>query len=147
MTGEITKDWEHFREPLWQTLIRNVLIAVVVGTMLAIRRGNLSLIGPFTLLAMWFTLGGHYVEVAFLNNVRYRLPQTRGLQLLARLAFWFVGGCFLYLGMTATARLLSGEPAHYPDLWIGGFLLIGIELVAHLLGLLRQKPNFYLGTG
>jgi len=142
-----TRRWEHFHEPLWQTLFRNVLIAVVVGTMLAVGRRNLSLIGPFTLLAMWFTLGGHYVEVAFLNKFRDRLPQSRGLQLLARLAFWFVGGCFLYLGMTATAQLLSRELARYPDLWIGGLLLIGIELVVHLLRLLRRKPNFYLGTG
>lgn len=42
---------------------------------------------------------------------------------------------------------MSGEPARYPYLWIGGFLLIGIELMAHLLMLIRGKPNFYLGTG
>ena len=147
MTAGITEGWQHFREPLWQTLIRNVLIAVVVGTIVSVRRGNLSSIGPFTLLAMWFTLGGHYVEVAFLNGIRSRLPKNRGLQLFGRLVFWFVGGCLLYLGMTMTARLFSIKLARYPDLWIGGFLLIGIELVAHLAALLRRKPNFYLGTG
>ena len=96
---------------------------------------------------MLFTLGGHYVEVAFLNGIRSRLPKNRGLQLFGRLVFWFVGGCLLYLGMTMTARLFSIKLARYPDLWIGGFLLIGIELVAHLAALLRRKPNFYLGTG
>jgi len=147
MPAELTDQWVRFHEPFWRTLLRNVLIAVVVGAILAVCRGNLSLVGPFTLLAMWFTLGGHYVEVVFLNRVRYRLPKTRASQVLGRLSFWFLGGCVLYLGMSATMRLLTGTSARYRDLWIGGILLMGIEAVVHIVGLLRRKQNFYLGTG
>jgi hypothetical protein len=100
----------------------------------------------FASLALWFTLGGHYGEVLFLNVVRFRLPVSRSTQIAVRLAFWFLFGCLLFLGMNATARLLSIQAFPYRRLWIGGCVLVGAELVVHLLALIRRKPNFYDGT-
>jgi len=141
--ANIADGWQRFEEPLWKTLVRNVGIAAAVGAVLALSRRRLSSVGLFTLLALWFTLGGHYVEVMFLNVVRGQWPKRRSTQVIARLAVWFVGGCVLFLGMSITARLLSIHSLDHRALWIGGGLLIGIELVVHLLGLFRRRPNFY----
>ena len=92
----IADGWQRFEEPLWKTLVRNVGIAAAVGAVLALSRRRLSSAGLFTILALWFTLGGHYIEVLFLNVVRGQLPKTRRTQVIARLAVWFVGGCVLF---------------------------------------------------
>ena len=78
----------HFEEPFRHTLARNVAIAAVVGAVFAFQRRDLKLLLPLTALALWFSLGGHYVELAFLNGIRARLPQRRLTQALARLLVW-----------------------------------------------------------
>lgn len=54
-----------FVEPFGRTLARNAIIAVVVATVFALVQHRLWLIGPVALLALWFSLGGHYVDVIF----------------------------------------------------------------------------------
>ena len=61
---------------------------------------------------------------------------------------WFVGGTGLALGMALTALGLGGfPPGQWPAWWVGGLAFIGLELVAHLLPLLRGRPSFYDGRG
>ena len=144
-------DWkrfeEPFREPFARTLLRNITIAVVVGFMLALRRGNLVLAPSFALLVIWFSLGGHYVELFFLNGIRPRIARNRLGQIFVRIAVWFLGGALLYVPMSITYHFLSGEQAHFEYWWAGGLLLVGIEFLAHLFVLIRGKPNFYNGLG
>jgi hypothetical protein len=136
-----------FQEPIGRTLVRNVAIAVAVGAVLAMRKGNPGLLVPLSTLALWFSLGGHFVEVAFLNGMRPLIPSGRLAQVSARLATWFAGGSMLYVLMATTARVLL---VHAPRLglwWLGGLFLIGLELVVHAALSLRRRPNFYSGTG
>lgn len=139
--------WTKFYEPFPRTLARNFAIAVAVAIVLALRKGNVRLAPSFALLVIWFSLGGHYVEVAFLNVLRGRLPSSRATQTLARIATWFVGGAMLYIPMTITYHFVSGDRPYFEFWWAGGLLLVGIEIGAHLLRLLRGLPNFYTGAG
>jgi hypothetical protein len=144
---ESTVGWTPFREPFARTLARNVAIAVILGAALAIRQRDLALVLPNSALALWFSLGGHYVEVAFLNGIRPRIASTWLAQRSARLAAWFTGGAMLYVLMATTARVL---PVHAPPLkswWMGGLILIGVEFVAHASLAFRGRPNFYDGKG
>jgi hypothetical protein len=103
-----------------------------------------------TLLVLWPALGGHWVEVGFLNHLRPRLPAARPLQAAARVAVWFVGGAALALGMGLTAIALTGHrPPHWPAGWLagGGLAFITIELVAHFALQLRGRPSFYNEVG
>jgi multisubunit Na+/H+ antiporter MnhG subunit len=139
--------WPPFEEPIRRTLARNVALAAVVGVALALQRHNLKLLLPVAALALWFSLGGHYVELAFLNGLRARVPQGRLTQTLVRLVVWFSGGVLLYAFMATTARALS---IHAPPLRLslyGGFLLIGVELAVHAILAFRRLPNFYNGRG
>src|SRR2546423_567133 len=71
-----------------------------------------------TALALWPALGGHFVELWFLNWLRPRLPAARPVQVAARLVVWFVGGGALAVGMVLTAAARGTfRPARWPGWW------------------------------
>ena len=145
---QTTPQWRHFKEPLRKTLLRTVMIALVVGGVVALSSRAWSRWPPAALLVLWFSFGGHWLEVWFLNWLRPRLSIARRVQVAARVGVWFVGGTALAFGMALTARLLAGfPPARGPAWWIGGIAFIGAELVAHLAPHLRGRPSFYDGRG
>ena len=144
----MTSRWQPYREPFRTTLVRTVTIAVVVGAVLARWWGGMALWPMTTLLVLWPSFGGHWVELCFLNWVRPRLSPARAVQVGARVGVWFVGGSALALGMALTAMALAGfPPARWPPWWIGGLAFIGIELVAHLGLQVRGQPSVYNGRG
>jgi hypothetical protein len=97
---------------------------------------------------LWPALGGHWVEVGFLNSLRPRLPDSRVAQVVARVAAWFVGGAVLALGMMMTARALNFAGfVPRQTWWVGGVAFIGIELIAHAVLQLRGRPSFYNRRG
>ena len=136
-----------FQEPLRRTLVRNVALAAGVGVVFALQRHRLGLLLPIAALALWFSLGGHYVELAFLTGLRARFSQGRLPQAGLRLLVWFAGGVVLYVLMAASARILPLDPPPLRMWWYGGLLLIGVELAVHGLLAVRGRPNFYSGRG
>jgi hypothetical protein len=124
------------------------MIAIVAGAVFAGLGGGLARWPVATLLALWPSFGGHWVEVWFLNWLRPRLSTARGLQVAARIGVWFVGGSGLAMGMGLTAMALTRfRPAHLPAWWLGGLAFIGIELAVHLVLQLRGRPSFYNWRG
>jgi hypothetical protein len=125
-----------------------MMIAVVVGALLAWRAGGLEFWPIAILLVLWPAMGGHWLEVAYLYGVRPYLPAARVVQVAVRFAIWFVGGVALAQCMRLTAIVLIGPgPRHGPVWWLGGVAFIGIELVAHGVLWLRGRPSFYDGRG
>jgi hypothetical protein len=144
----MTSHWQPYREPLRITILRTGAIAIVVGGVLARLWGGRIHWPMATLLLLWPSFGGHWVEVWFLNYLRPRLSIARGLQVAARMGVWFLGGAGLAIGLGLTAMALAGfRPMHRANWWLGGFAFIGIELVAHLVLQLRGRPNFYNDRG
>lgn len=145
----MTSRWKPHREPLRTTLARTLLIALVLGA-LVVRwtDSGLAQWSMATLLMLWISFGGHWVELWFLNWLRPRLSIARGVQVGARIAVWFVGGCGLTLAMSVTALALNNfRLARWPAWWLGGLAFIVIELAAHLVLQLRGQPSFYNGRG
>lgn len=145
----MTSQWQPYREPLRTTLVRTGTIALVVGFVVArLWGGGLARWPLATLLVLWPSFGGHWLELWFLNWVRPRLSVARAVQVGARVGVWFVGGTGLALGMGLTAMALAAyRPAQWPAWWLAGFAFIGIELVAQLALQLRGQPSFYNGRG
>lgn len=140
--------WQPFDEPLRATLARTVGIAIVAGGAVAYWRGGLTWWPLASALMLWPSFGGHWIEVWFLNWLRPRLPDTRGVQVAARLSVWFIGGIALALGMSFTAVALTGiRRPLIVAWWIAGFAFIGIELVAQLVLQLRGRASFFNGRG
>jgi hypothetical protein len=139
-------EWQPFREPPRATLTRTIGIALVGGAVLALRWGGLARWPVASAMVLWPALGGHFLELWFLNWLRPRLPRNRGAQIAARVGLWFLGGVVFALAMWLTAATLTGQqPATRAVWWIGGLAFIGIELVAQLVLHLRGLPNFYDG--
>jgi hypothetical protein len=140
--------WQPYQEPLRSTLSRNGAIALVAGAVLAGRSGGLAHWPTATLLMLWPSLGGHALEVWFLNYLRPRLLAGRAVQVGVRVGVWFVGGIGLVLCMRMTAMALAGfRPVHWPAWWLGGLAFIIIELAAHLVLQLLGRPSFFNGCG
>jgi len=99
------------------------------------------------LLALWFTLGGHFLEVLLRNHLRQRISGQAAVQALARVAGWFAGGSILYEGASATRAILSGRGAVPWPWWMAGIAFVGIELLVHLLLRMRGQPSFFDGRG
>ena len=141
-------NWQSYREPLRVTLTRTSSIALVAGAIVAPRAGGLTSWPVLSLLMLWPSFGGHWIDVLFLNALRPRLPETRLIQRLARLAVWFGGGVVLALGVRLTARVLLERSRMDWLTWSrAGALFVAIELVAHAALYTRGRPNFYDGLG
>jgi hypothetical protein len=131
-----------YREPLAVTLRRTLAIAVVGGAALGgLRRWPIAAV-----LVLWVSLGGHCIELWFLNWLGPRLPAVQGARVAARLVVWFAGGVALGGAMSATARLASGALT-WPRWWIPGVAFVGLELLVHLVLWMRGRPSFYDGHG
>src|SRR5437773_12429406 len=91
--------WPRFEEPFRRTLARTVALAAVVGAVLALQRHDLKLLLPLAALALWFSLGGHYIALAFLNGLRARIPQGRLTEAVGPLLVWWSGGVLASVSM------------------------------------------------
>jgi hypothetical protein len=144
----MTARWQPFQEPIRQTLFRTVMIAVVVGGAIALSSRKGSSWPLATLLVLWPSLGGHWVDVWFLNWLRPRVSPSPGVQAASRLLVWFGGGSLIALGMRLTASaFVQWRAPQWLTWWLGGAAFVGIELVIHLLMQFRGKRNFYNGRG
>ncbi|MEP6961336.1 MAG: hypothetical protein ABI995_04620 [Acidobacteriota bacterium] len=95
------------QEPLRITLTRTIAIAMIVAAALSPWLGGIHRWPTLTLLGLWPSLGGHFVEVAFLNILRPRLPAARPVKFAARIALWFLAGIALAQAMRITATALA----------------------------------------
>jgi hypothetical protein len=148
MTTHPPVDWQPFREPLRATLTRTVAIALIAGLIVALRAGGIRYWPVISLLMLWPAVGGHWIELAFLNAVRPRLSRNVVVQRVARIAVWFVGGVLLGLAIRLTARAVLAHRTSLGLTWmIAGTGFVAIELFAHAMLSLRGRPSFYDGLG
>ena len=145
----MSSQWQPYRESPGVTLARTVAIAVVLGGLLAGWSGGGLARWPLaTVLALWPSLGGHFVELWYVNWLRPRLSRSRLVQMGARVVVWFVGGSALMAGMGVTATALGARWPRWGHVWwAGGVGFIALELLVHLVLHLRGRPSFYDGRG
>jgi hypothetical protein len=135
-------EWRPCQEPLGTTLLRAGAIAAAVGLVASIVAGRGVWIVA-TIWAFWFAFGGHWVELFFLNWLRFRLSPARAVQVAARLVVWFVGGILLWAGLAVTTALMAGHPMRWAVPWPAGVGFIALELVVHLVLQVRGAANVY----
>lgn len=144
----MTGIWQPHREPWRATLRRNLSIAVAGGGIVSLLRGGLQAWPTATVLLLWPAFGGHFLEIWFLNRLRFVLPRDRATQLAARLAVWFAGGISLINAVALTAWALK-RPFAVPRLpwWGAGLGFIAVELIAHAGLAARGRPSVYDRNG
>jgi hypothetical protein len=139
--------WEPCAEPWGATVRRTGSIAAAIGSAVGLYQRHVAPGVLTAIVALWFTLGGHFAELFFLNWLRFRLGGDAKAQAGARLVYWFVAGSVLCMGAFLTLAMLTGRPAIGWRWWIGGLFFVGLELVVHLFLRARGRPNFYDGRG
>jgi hypothetical protein len=137
--------WRPYHEPILVTLRRTGLIGLVVGLVIALLQGQPSTWLHWTAFALWFSFGGHWVEVFFLNWLRPRLRPARWAQIAGRLLTWLVGGTLLMVAARFTVLSLGTPAVRLPPWWLGGPVFLVLELLIHTLPQLRGQQNFYNG--
>ena len=137
-----------YHEPARSVIARTFTIAALAGVAFALR-GGLARFPLGFAIALWPALGGHFVEVWFLNWLRPRIPAAHRIQVAARVLVWFAAGVLFALAMQATLAVMTGvNPRRWVAWWIAGLAFIGIELLAHAMMLrLRGRASFYDGAG
>jgi hypothetical protein len=136
-----------FTEPWRTTAIRTGTLAVVAGVGAGLYTRQLAVVPITTLLALWFTLGGHMFEVLFLNRVRPNLNGRSTVLVMFRVAYWFVAGVALFQGALLTRTLLIRGSAAPFAWWVAGVGFIGVELLVHLGNRARSRPSLFNGRG
>jgi hypothetical protein len=139
----MTVPWQPYREPIRRTLLRTVTIALVAGVALAAGSSGRIAWPVAVIVMLWPTLGGHYIELWYLNWLRPRLPSARTMQVVGRLVTWFVSGIALAYVMALTAQMLTGYQVRRLPWWVGGFGFVGLELLVHLSLRARGLPSIY----
>lgn len=153
--------FESYREPLWITLRRTILIAAILAALTALlplarlTRTPTGFHGACIRAAFfaWFSLGGHWVEIGYLNGLRPRLARLSDRALTwVRLATWVAGGALLLPAALTTHDLLAfgrtpAAPALGAAALLGGPLFVVVELVPHAVLAARGRPSFWNGRG
>jgi hypothetical protein len=139
--------WRPFTEPWRITALRTGTIALAIGLGVGLYTRQFAMVFLASVLALWFTLGGHVLEVVFRNQIRPRIGGSATVLAVTRLVYWFGGGSALYAGALATRVILTSHGAVSWPWWTGGVAFVGLELVVHLLLHARRQPSFYNGRG
>lgn len=136
-----------FTEPWRTTARRTGAIALAIGLGVGLYQRSLAAVPVTTVIALWFTLGGHFVEL-FIRNYLGRVVGGSGrVQAVARLVYWFVGGAVLYAGALATWAIVTRRGAVAWPWWAAGLGFVALELLVHLFLYSRGQPSFYDGRG
>ena len=146
-----------YRESVAATVIRTGGIAIIVATLVTVARlrhlpaSSAEWYGWLVLVVFvgWFSFGGHWVELAYLNGIRPKIAHWSDPSLVfIRLGVWLIGGAILYLGAVAsrsvmTAGELPGQADLFKVLLYGGPVFAVIELFPHTFLQLSGKPSFW----
>lgn len=146
---------EKYSEPIRTTLIRTFAIALGVGTPIflfaelqpAFAGSRLGHWISWVTAVLWFSFGGHWVEIVYLNYIRMSLPMIRWLETVVRLLVWFLGGGLLFIGMKTTTSLFGNPALESFNWWHGGLLFIIVELVVHTILSALKRNSFWNGRG
>jgi len=140
-------------EPFLQTVIRTILtttiIAVIIILVHVIPPGDKSKITLFEMIwSMVFCIvfGGHWLELLFIDHLKFALPKNILLWYGIRIGYWFLCAIPLFFLMNLVKNLFGYQAVHLGRWQVFGVLYIGIQLVMHAIMQARFKKSFYNGV-
>jgi len=83
----IETEWKPFAEAWRATALRNGTIAVAIGLGVGLYTRQVASAFLASVLALWFTLGGHVLEVLFRNQLRPLIGGGALVQAVTRLVY------------------------------------------------------------
>ena len=146
------KNPEKTNEPFLQMIIRTVLTATIISLILYFTHvipfnGKSKLTEYGIIWAAFFSIFfvGHWLEVLFINVIKFRLPKNIFVLYIVRICYWFVSSIPLFLIATTVRELLESKSRQLGNWWSFGFLYIGVQLLMYAIMHIRLKKSFYNG--
>ena len=147
------KNPEKITEPFLQTLFRTVIAATIISLVLYFIHvipfnGKSKLIEYGVIWAAFFSIFfvGHWIELLFINVIKFRLPRNIYVLYIARVCYWFVSSILLFLIANTIRELLVSNSRQLGNWWSFGFLYIGVQLLMYAIMHIRLKKSFYNGV-
>ena len=147
------KSPEKNKEQPLKTIIRTVITTTVITAILMFAHifpgvviGKIFVVSTLWLMIFCIVYGGHWLELVFINKVKFMLPLNKGLFYFTRIAFWFLSSIPLFFLAKFVGNSLTYYVFHLGTWWAFGFFYIGIELFMHAAMHLRLKKSFYNGV-
>ncbi len=147
--GNPEKYPELFFQTVKRTIITTTVIAIVLTWSGVFPTGGKSkpeLFGMIWLIAFCIVFGGHWLELVFINYLKFGLPGNILLLYFVRIAYWFLCSVPLFIAANAVANLFSHTTQHLGRWWAFGLIYIGIQLLMHAIMHIRLRKSFYNGV-
>lgn len=147
------KNPEKYKESFIQTIVRTIITSAIIALILnwlhvfhSAEKSKILLFEIIWLVVFCIVFGGHWLELLFINRIKFALPKSKLLLIVSRIVFWYLCSIPLFFCGNFIIDLFSQKTAHLGQLWIFGFCFIGIELFMHALMQIRNKKSFYNGV-
>ncbi len=147
------KNPEKFPESFIKTVIRAIVTTTIIAIILywvhVFPTGDKSKLTLFEMIwsiVFCIVFGGHWLELLFINYIKFALPKNILLLYFIRIAYWFLCAIPLFFIADFINTLFSHKTSHLGQWWTFGFFYIGIELLMHGIMQIRAKKSFYNGV-
>jgi hypothetical protein len=143
------KNTEPFAQTIIRTIVTTTIIAVILYWAHIFPSGGRSKLSIFEMIwsaVFCIVFGGHWLELIFINRLKFALPQSILLLYFVRIAYWFLCSIPLFFAAELIANLFSDNTVYLGHRWMFGFFYIGIQLIMHAIMQIRFKKSFYNGV-
>ncbi|QEC75041.1 hypothetical protein [Mucilaginibacter ginsenosidivorax] len=143
------KNTESFIHTVIRTIITTTIIAAILYWVHVFPSGGKSKLVLFEMIwsvVFCIVFGGHWLELLFINGVKFSLPKNIISLYLIRIVYWFVCAVPLFFAANLITGLFSPKTVQMGRWWMFGFFYIGIQLLMHAIMQVRFKKSFYNGV-
>ena len=143
------KNTESFIQTVKRTIITTAIIAISLFWFRIFPSGgksNFAIFATIWSIAFCIVFGGHWLELLFINHIKFVLPKNLLFLYFVRICYWFLCSIPLFALATLVNNLLSHRTGRLGDWWTFGFPYIGIQLLMYAIMHMRLKKSFYNGA-
>jgi len=144
---------EKITESFFQTVKRTIITTTVIAAIITLSgifptsgKSKLVLFAIVWLIVFCIVFGGHWLELIFINYIKFGLPNNIALLYLVRIAYWFFSSIPLFIIANFVADLFTHGARPLGQWWAFGLIYIGIELIMYLIMYIKMKKSFYNGV-
>ncbi|MDB5133238.1 MAG: hypothetical protein JWR02_2987 [Mucilaginibacter sp.] len=140
-------------EPFVQTIIRTILTTTIIAVILSWLhifplgdKSKLTLFEMIWSIVFCIVFGGHWLELVFVNQIKFALPKNIVLLYFIRIGYWFLCSIPLFFIANLINDLFSHKTGQLGHWWAFGCFYIVIQLLMHAIMHIRFKKSFYNGV-
>ena len=136
-------------QTLARTLITTTIIAVILFGLKVFPSGGNDKLNLFKMIwsaIFCIVFGGHWLELLFINHIKFALPKNSTILCLTRIIYWFLSAIPLFFTANFSLHLFSYHINLFNKWWFFGVVYVGLELVMYAIMQLRLKKSFYNGV-